>query len=135
MSDYVKKFNLVSQIVCEILHFKESCILIILEVFGPCLRRQIFPRHVVLSYSSKKKYKLIDKILVKNSKAFCWDNYLEFLRHPSNLSGLFLQNSGLVTFLTWELSIFMQIIRKTDESTLRSCTASERTDWQIQPYS
>ena len=43
--NHIQKLKFKSQLVCEILQFKESCILIGLEVLKTYLKNQIFPRH------------------------------------------------------------------------------------------
>ena len=76
MSSRVQKFTFISHLVCEILQFKESCILIGLKIFG-YLKKHIFPKHVVFeerrpfvfSYCGKKVYM----------------NRLDFCQYPKNL--------------------------------------------------
>lgn len=49
MSRHILKLNFKPQLICQILEFKESCILADLEVFGPKLKAQIFPGHVAFT--------------------------------------------------------------------------------------
>ena len=68
--------------------FKESYILIGLEVFGPSLKKQIFPRHVVFAESSltasiKSTYEWI-KSLSKIPKTTFLGNFLSHLLTPQN---------------------------------------------------
>ena len=100
MSNHILKFDFINQLVYQILQFKETCILIGLEVSEPQLMNHIFPQffpHIfflrkvggslILSYSSKKN--------------FCRVVFV----FPTNF---FFQKSSFVTFHTLRLSNIMQ---------------------------
>ena len=129
MFNHIQKFNFIFQVICEILYFKESCILIGLKVFRLESRTWFFigmqflqkvRKQLVLSYSSKKKStKELIRFLSKSQNLFLG---------PPNPTGLFFSKIGLChLYLT-----SYQKTEKTNESTLRSWAADRRTNGQSQ---
>ena len=102
MSNYIRQFNFIPQLVCEILQFKESCILIGSKFLDHNSRTRLFPesflekvrRPLLLSHSSKKvSMNRLD--LCKNPKNLILKQLFGFF-DPTEL----FQKSGFVTFLT-----------------------------------
>ena len=130
MFNHIQKFSFIFQLICEILYFKESCILIGLKVFRLESRKWFFigmqflrkvRKQLVLSYLSKKKK------VRKSWLDFCQNPKTSFLG-PPNPTGLFFSKIGLChLYLT-----SYQKTEKTNESTLRSWAADRRTNGQSQ---
>ena len=118
--NFKQKLNFMPQLVFEILQYRESWILIGLEVFRQQLKNYIsqtcgfwqkVSRPLALSYSSTKSTHEWIRFLSQPQEYDFWTILGTFFS-PADPSGIFFQKSGSVTVVSLSLSNFMHKIRK-----------------------